>query len=163
MQNFFNVSSGQSIQTNRVVAAIKTTNSNSVESVPSARGEILLASDEEGFLWESEEEDNVQQVAGPGQHFFSSSDDDKLTGPKVLDMDDVNSGKSEGLFMPSSDSDLEFGMEFGREKPKSGGAPSSSLYPVRRETPLLRTFSAKTCKPLKYRVCNQPARIVARE
>ena len=125
MQNFFNVSSGQSIQTNRVVAAIKTTNSNSVESVPSARGEILLASDEEGFLWESEEED-VQQVAGPGQHFFSSSDDDKLTGPKVLDMDDVNSGKSEGLFMPSSDSDLEFGMEFGREKPKSGGAPSSS-------------------------------------
>ena len=125
MQDFFNVSSGQSVQTNRVAAAIKTTNSNSVESVPSATGEMWLASDEESFFWESEQED-AEQVAGPGQQFFSSSDDDKATSPKVLDMD-MNSGKSEGLFMPSSDSDLESGRNGGpgHDKPESGGCPSS--------------------------------------
>ena len=77
------------------------------------------------FFWESEQED-AEQVAGPGQQFFSSSDDDKATSPKVLDMD-MNSGKSEGLFMPSSDSDLESGRNGGpgHDKPESGGCPSS--------------------------------------
>eukprot|EP00435_Cladocopium_sp_Y103_P030834 s4234_g7.t1 len=119
LQDFFNVSSCQSSQKDRMVAAIRTTNSNSVESVPSAGDEMLVASDEEDFFLESSEQEGAKQAGGDEDFFASSSNDDKAATPKVLDME-IGNGKSEEWFRPSSDSDPESGVDVGHGKSESG-------------------------------------------